>query len=46
MEFWITIALLASMAAIVVYACCSVAGEADRRDEEYRKKSGKGRDDA
>ena len=44
MWVWIVVALLAVMAVILAYACCSVAGEADRRSEE--QEPGKGQDDA
>lgn len=44
MSIWIVLAILAVMAALLIYASCCVDGDIDRQCETYPPKSEKGRD--
>ena len=45
MSIWIVLAILAVMAALLIYAACCVDGDIDRQSEAHPPKSKKGRDD-
>lgn len=44
MSIWIVLAILAVMAALLIYAACCVDGDIDRQCEAHPPKSEKGRD--
>ena len=44
MSIWIVLAILAVMAALLIYAACCVDGDIDRQSEAHPPKSEKGRD--
>ena len=45
MSIWIVLAILAVMAALLIYAACCVDGDIDRQSEAPPPKPEKGRDD-
>lgn len=45
MSIWIVLAILAVMAALLIYAACCVDGDIDCQSEAHPPKSKKGRDD-
>lgn len=45
MSIWIVLAILAVMAALLIYAVRCVDGDIDRQSEAHPPKSKKGRDD-
>ena len=44
MRHWIVLAILAVMAALLIYAACCVEGDIDRQSEAHPPKPEKGRD--
>lgn len=45
MRHWIVLAILAVMAALLIYAACCVEGDIDCQSEAHPPKPEKGRDD-
>ena len=45
MSIWIVLAILAVMAALLIYVACCVDGDIDRHCEAHPPKPEKGRDD-